>query len=402
MLKTVRLICIVIVAFQAFIFSTSVFAEPLSNAPPAGYIVYSQLVGRWLPGTDTSGGYQLFLLTTGHTNPAPLAVVSKDKRSKLGAAVWYPLFSPDGKQILFTANSARGNVDLDLLESPINRRQGLNLFTMTISSKNLKAVTTDGSGFDTYRWSPDGKWISAVQMGWPPCDQVYIWDLAKGKRHLLTKRPQDESITDAFWSTDGKDILFQLWPSTGKQDPNLYAVSSGGGKPRVLIKGIRNRSGYSFSPDKQRIAFIQDGVVYIAKTDGSKALPVIKLSKTVNWPRPQWSRDSKKLAAAEVISDSTGNKYETKLHIYDLTTQQDKIITTIKESVTDIKWSKNGQWAILKIIRTGQTEKPNAKTGWYMFRREGLLAVSIVDGHIVTLKEPNEETKGLDWFEAPN
>ena len=35
------------------------------------------------------------------------------------------------------------------------------------------------------------------------------------------------------------------------------------------------------------------------------------------------------------------------------------------------------------------------------FNREGLVAVRVSDGYKVTLKEPNEETKGLDWFELP-
>lgn len=55
---------------------------------------------------------------------------------------------------------------------------------------------------------------------------------------------------------------------------------------------------------------------------------------------------------------------------------------------------------ILKILRTGQTEKPDEKTGWYVFRHEGLEAVSVYDGRTVTLKEPDKETKGLDWFET--
>lgn len=44
-------------------------------------------------------------------------------------------------------------------------------------------------------------------------------------------------------------------------------------------------------------------------------------------------------------------------------------------------------------------EKPDPKTGWYTFHREGLLAVEVADGHVVVLREPNEETKGLDWVE---
>jgi len=404
----VKFACAAIIVF--FQFSTySTHAEQPISAPPSGYVVYSHVVGRW-PEGEVSGinklqRYYLFLLrTTGQHEPIRMTDSSDSKRTKLGAAVWYPVFSPNGKEILFTANSPPGNVDLDFLESPTYRRQGLNLFRMAIDSKSLKAVTTDGSGYDYYMWSPDGKWIAAVQIGWPPYDQVYAWDLAKGKRYLLTKRSKEESITDILWSPDGKHVLFQLWPSTGEQDPNLYAVPrGGGGKPRVLVKGRGNRSSYSFSPNGQHIAFVQDGTVYVANSDGSKAMPAIKPLKPgakTNWPRPQWSRDNQRIAAAEVTSDSTGNHYETRLHVYDLSARQDRIVGTVKENVTGMKWSRNGQWVILKTLRTGQTEEPDAKTGWYMFRREGLLAVSVADGHAVTLKEPNEETKGLDWFEV--
>jgi dipeptidyl aminopeptidase/acylaminoacyl peptidase len=101
-----------------------------------------------------------------------------------------------------------------------------------------------------------------------------------------------------------------------------------------------------------------------------------------------------------VYEPSTNTQVSAKLHVYDGDTGKDRVVGTLQKSVSDPTWSRDGQWLIVKMSNTGSTEQPDPKIGWHTFQHEGIWAVSVANGQVVTLKEPNEETKGLDWFET--
>jgi Tol biopolymer transport system component len=333
--------------------------------------------------------------------------MTSDKQ--FGEAVWYPMFSPDGNNVLFKASLTPGyhDRDLDFVEAPHNRSLGLDMVNLTISSKSSKAVTKDASGYGSACWSPDSKQVTVVMTGWPPYDQIFSIQLKNRKAIRLVRCSKVENVTDIFWSNDSRKVMFQLWTGQGYQDPNLYAVPRYGGKRILVVKGKSDRSLYSFSPDNKHAAFIQDESVYVANANGSDAHQIISRShkdKHTDWLRPLWSKDGNRLILAEVTCDTgdTGcTNYMTEIHDYNIITQRNRIAATLNENVTAVIWSRDSKWLISKILRSGNTEIPDAKTEWYMYHREGLMAVNVADGSSVTLKEPNEETKGLDWFELP-
>jgi hypothetical protein len=156
-----------------------------SAAPPNGYVVYSRFEGRWLP-ENTSARYDLFLFKT--SKKANLVRLTS-KSSGLGAAVWYPIFSPDSKLILFNANNLPGNINLDLLESPTYRMQ-LGLRTISVSSRRLRTIPEKGNGYELLSWSPDGKFVcmtspsklSGLDDSTPVFDDVFVWDAGKADR----------------------------------------------------------------------------------------------------------------------------------------------------------------------------------------------------------------------------
>jgi hypothetical protein len=76
-----------------------------------------------------------------------------------------------------------------------------------------------------------------------------------------------------------------------------------------------------------------------------------------------------------------------------------KLLATIPYAVAVLAWSRDGRWVIVKQGRAGTTDKPDSKTGWHTFHREGIAAVSVDGGRVVTLKPPDEETNGIDWVE---
>ncbi len=374
--------------------SKSVAASSTELAAPQVCIVYSKLTGKWVPGKDSSGRYDLFLSCTASTETRQLT----SRSNGLGSVVWYPQFSPDGKDILFVANKADSETEIDLLESPTYRMQGTNLWRLNIGSRVTQPITTDGSGYRFFSWAPDGKWVTAIQYGWPPYDQIEVWDLKPNKRKLLSKRTKTEELTDLFWSRDSQKLYFQRNTSTAS-DPNLYIIVRGGGKAKVQVKGKGERRYYSFSSDSRKLAFVQNNVLYVSNTDGSGLQQVMKIAKSNITSRPSWSTKGL-LAISETTKGKDGSGAVTQLHIYDSASKSTYKVMDVPYNVTEMRWSKDDQWLFLKLMKTGSTDTPDLNTGWYTYRREGLLAVSRLGDKQIMLKEPNEETKGLDWAET--
>lgn len=366
--------------------------------PPRVRIVYSRLIGRWVPGADTSGHYDLFLLCPG-SSAKPEQLTSRD--DNLGPVVWYPQLSPDGNAVLFVANDAGSTMDIDLIDSPIYRMLGTNLWVLALSSHKIKRLTIDGSGYHLISWAPDGKQAAAVQYGYPPYDEIAVWDLESNKCRSVSKRPKQdkEVLTDLFWSPSGAELCFQRSTQERPADPNLYAVARTGRSAKVRVQGEGERTDYSFSPDGKRLAFIQGDTVYVSNAGGSGAQQAVKMAGSATRSRPSWSSKGQ-LALAQTTRNEHTQAYTTELHVWDSSPKSQRKVASVPYNVTETRWSRDGKWLFLKVNQTGHTERQDPNTGWYLFRREGLLAIRVEDGHLEVLKQPNEETKGLDWSET--
>lgn len=315
------------------------------------------------------------------------------------------MFSHDGKRIIFLANYAGSDKDNGLVWTGVSPNQNalLNVWEIRLDTRKVSPLTKGDFGWYIYGWSPDDRYICAtyqttlsnLDQDTPIPEDLYVWDMRTRKGYKLVRVP--DTIRDAFWSRDGKRILYQTWANA-----NLYSISRQGGKPKVQLRGKAGRYGYSFSPDGKRIAYVDTNTVYVASANGSKPKPIIKMIRNEHSPyspEPCWARNGKQLTIATYeLPDNA--QVSTKLHVYDVSAGTDRVVATLQQFVSNPTWSRDGQWLIVEMLRTGETEKPEPKTGWHTFNRGGLLAVSIADGHVVTLKEPNEETKGLDWFET--
>ena len=366
-------------------------------APLKGKIVFSALVSEE-EYTSQRGRYDLFIQDVPSNKTTRLTDHRANPELKLGGAIREPIFSFDGKEILFLADdiSSCENLRMTVTDAAPYPNTLLNVWRMVISSGSVVQLTEGEIGWYDASWSPQSDWFSAVypsrsgviDQDKPIPDDIYAGRSSgtKVKRVARTKG----SVSDIFWSSDGKNILFQLNKDFSYLvDPNLYAVSRDGGKVKTLIKGKGERYGYSFSPDGGSAAYIQDGQIYISKADGSNQTLVLKKEDTQNrawFGRPKWSKAGDRLAIPEAIRDGKSENFQITIHIYDIASRKDKVITGIQQRVTQATWSNNGEWLILNIYETGN--------------REGLIAVSVADGRVVTLKEPNERTNGLDWFEV--
>jgi len=371
---------------------------------PHGVVVSSVLVNP-AQYTPNGGRYDLFLQTVPGGKITRLTNHQANPKLKLGGATTEPVFSHDGKRIIFLANYAGSDKDNGLVWTGVSPNQNalLNVWEIRLDTRKVSPLTRGYFGWYVYGWSPDDRYICAtyqtalsnLDQDTPIPEDLYVWDMRTRKGHKLARVP--DTIRDAFWSHDGKSILYQSWANA-----NLYSVSRQGGKSRVLLCGKAGRFGYSFSPNGRRVAYADGDTVYVANANGTKPKPILKMSRdrySSYSPKLRWSRDSRKLAMV-INEPSENSQASTKFHVYDESTGKDRAVATLQKSVSDPIWSRDGQWLIVKMSHTGNTDKPDPKTGWHTFQRDGLLAIAVADGHIVTLKEPNEETKGLGWFET--
>lgn len=368
---------------------------------PHGLVVSSVLVNPEEYTAD-GGRYDLFLQAVPGGKTTRLTNHQANPKLKLGGAIREPLFSHNGKRVLFLADYAGSDNDRTMTGAAPYPNTLLNVWEVQLDTRKVSPITKGDLGWRVFGWSPDDRFICAVYQSkagsldqdTPVPDDIYVWDMQTRKGHKLARVP--DGVDDAFWSRDGSRIIYQTGPNA-----SLYSVPRQGGKSKMLLRGKAGRYGYSFSPNGRQVAYVDINTVYLANANGSKPKPIIKMIRDEHSPyspKPQWSRDGKKLAIA-IREPSENAQAPTKLLVYDGITGKDRVVATLQESVSDPTWSRNGQWLIVKTLHAGNTEKPDPKTGWHTFYHQGLLAVSIADGHSVTLKEPNEETKGLDWFE---
>jgi dipeptidyl-peptidase-4 len=111
-----------------------------------------------------------------------------------------------------------------------------------------------------YLWAPDSKAILFTSAG-----RLYLLDLASGKSRALA--PQKTGVRDPKFSPDGRWISF-----LSRHD--IWLVPTEGGEERPLTTGATDtlfhgdldwiypeefalRSGYAWSPDSERIAFLE-------------------------------------------------------------------------------------------------------------------------------------------------
>lgn len=388
-------------SFVLFTAHSSAGVEP---APPHGVVVSSVLVDpdEYSP---NGGRYDLFLQTVPGEKTSRLTDHQGNPKRKLGGAIGKPLFSNDGKRLVFLADFTASSKDKGLVWTGVspNANALLNVWEVGVDTRKVSPITKGDFGWRLFGWSPDDGYVCAayqsrlagLDQDSPIPEDLYVWDMHTGKGRKLVR--VSDAIRDAFWSHDGKNIHYQSWANT-----NLFSVPRQGGKPRILLQGKEGRYGYAFSPDGKRVAYVDTNTVYIAEANGGKPEPVIKMARNEQSPYspvPRWSGDGGRLAIATYEPPDNAS-VSTKLHVYDLSKRMESVVAAFPRFVSDPIWSKDGQWLLVKIVKTGNTVTPDPKTGWHTFHRDGLLAVAVSDGRAVTLLEPNGETNGLDWFEG--
>jgi Tol biopolymer transport system component len=207
----------------------------------------------------------IWIMNADGSNPRQLTKSTADE--------YQPVFSPDGKKILYVSDE-RGSPDIWVMD-----RDGSNKTRLTRD----KGIERDPA------WSPDGKKIvyAALPLEADNFD-LWIMDADGSNKIQLTQTPSNE-ITPA-WSPDGKYIAFA---SDEGGNLDIYLIDPDGKNRTKLISTAGYEYQPDWSPDGSKIAYTAWGAeesldqsnIWIANADGSQRIQLTSISPSAH---PRW------------------------------------------------------------------------------------------------------------------
>ena len=237
-------------------------------SPDGSKIVFSALGNLWL-------------LLSG--NPVPTALTQN------AFVNMQPAWSPDGQQIVYTTDRS-GTFDLWIRDLRTNLDRPL-----THAPQNEEMPS----------WSPDGKSIAFYlndNNSLSASSTLSIVDLSSGdikKIHTPLTAPSQPS-----WSPDGRHIIltaFVPFSTRFREGLNKFLVISLSGEPDKIFSpaegrtvAARGKNGPVWSPDGRKVAYVQEGILWIlpftpaGELAGSPQRLTNELSEN-----PSWTSDSK-------------------------------------------------------------------------------------------------------------
>lgn len=176
-------------------------------------------------------------------------------------------FSPDSKELCFTANT-----DNDEALSTNG-----DLFTVPVDGGAAPKRITSNKGDDWGpAYSPDGKWIAYRSQTTPGYEsdrwQLLILNRDTGEREDLTS-DFDRNVETYEWAPDSRTIYFQ---AEDRSEMPIYSISvSAGSKPTPVVAEGFNAE-FALSADGKEFAFSRSSLTYpaelfSAKSDGAGA-----------------------------------------------------------------------------------------------------------------------------------
>lgn len=207
-----------------------------------------------------------------------------------------PRFSPDGRSIAFW-------------------RDGVIWVCSRKSPSLAQPLPIDGRASQSFRWSPDGEWISTttttpavshtavhqslgsvLAFRWSRRSQrdAALISVAALKTRLLLESDDDEAVID--WSSDGRVVLVERRNSKSR---SLWAVALDAGSPVLLYRQrddrhiATNNQVARFSPDGATVLFTSDedgwNHLYEVSTNGGRPRQITRGRFEVR--SPDWSPD---------------------------------------------------------------------------------------------------------------
>jgi RNA polymerase sigma factor (sigma-70 family) len=198
-----------------------------------------------------------------------------------------PTFSPDGKKVMFSTNTATGGTVIRIID---------------VDGENLQELGKERrgprGGYRDPAWSPDGTCIAACRLS---DFSICLMDPDGGNVGQLT---QIGGGMHPVWSPDGQKIAFLSSDGNGQE---LFVMNADGSKVKKLSPregGQHRASDPAWSPDSKKLAYSDNGPVdveiFVVNADGTNHKQLTNLGG-LNL-QAGWSPNGKKVSFLHLVS----------------------------------------------------------------------------------------------------
>lgn len=322
--------------------------------------------GRWIAyNSDYDGNEQWDLFLVSVNNGQVVNLTNTPEVSEEGTA-----WSPDGEKLAYSVKPKESpNYELDLIEVLTKR--------VTHLTSNTPAEFSNVNPI----WSKDGKWILFTQQDAAGKDgNVFIVSSAGGHATNLTQHKGEQNFLATAISPDGKTVLITSNAGNGYANAGLLDIATK--KITWLTTDKWEVSSGQFSPDGKRLTWTanidgnQDIYIYDVTTRRAQALPVAKGINSLGGADTSFSHDG-----ARLLYTHNGPNAPNDIWTYDFAAQKPLQIThslvggvrgeDMVEPFLVHYPSKDGKWQISAFVYVPYNAEKNGQNAGIVYIHGG-------------------------------